>query len=130
MNEHGNIRFGRKHIVKNEVTGSESYVKGNSSFSPAVSVTYGAWPEIDGVMVDPLLVVHPFSNGSEGDGWMHGNCYNCKKFETCKLLDRMADGSIPFKTARRIGYSRLYIQSNKINVVDLTDCKEIEPKQQ
>ena len=120
------IQFGKSNIVTNSLSGT-SYKKGNIYCSPAIQVTYKAFPTVE-CKIDPLHKVNPFSNGSEFDCWHTYNCENCSR-EFCALRERLMiayldDGKIPFKTARRIGINRIAVQSNGFTCVDLGDCKE------
>ena len=131
--------FGKKNLVQDEIFGDEEigYSNGSCVSFPAIA---GGKIKAE-ASIYGNVPVHIFSNGSEAEGWFSRNCYDCPKRNAeardamdirkeggCPLELRLAiayidDGKIPFKTAKRIGYSYLGIQENGV-FVHLTICKE------
>lgn len=132
--------FGKQHLVANGGFLDDGEIgyqhKGCISY-PAIN---GGWCAAE-VKITNDAPIHIFSNGSEADGWFSCNCYECpkrngkakdamdiRKDGGCSLELRLAiaqmdDGKIPFKTAKRIGYSSLTVQRNGV-FANLSDCKE------
>jgi hypothetical protein len=121
--------FGRCNIVEDEVLGGgECYKIGDNVYvHPAKQNRTCSIVEME---INNGLMITPFACGSEGCDWLDRNCGNCKKENNCQLNERLHiayfdDGKIPFKTAKRIGYTTLAVQRLGI-FVDLDNCKEKE----
>lgn len=120
-------QFGSSRISIDAIFGRKQYYTGWCYTTPAIRCKKDQ--EVT-VQIDLLTPVTPFSSGSQADNWEHNNCPGCKKREKCALMDRinlayLGDGTIPFKTAKRIGYESISVQKNGI-FVELEDCNEYE----
>lgn len=120
-------QFGSSRISVNDIFEDKQYYTGWCYTAPPIRCKKDQ--EVT-VQIDLLTPVTPFSSGSQADNWEYNNCTGCKKLGKCALMTRINlayvdDGTIPFKTAKRIGYESISVQKNGI-FVRLGDCNEFE----
>lgn len=135
--------FGKIALVKDDVMQEVGYREPGSNciMHPALR---GA-PVTTEATIYTDVRVRTFSTGSEFMGWTCRNCELCAKYKNdiaeptdirnggCSLELRLAiaymdDGKIPFKTAKRIGFTYLSISRNGV-FARLGNCKEFVAKE-
>lgn len=132
--------FGKSKLKVDEIFGGLCYQGDGYTISPA----FRGGPVSIQATIDSITPVRTFSSGSEFMDWTCRNCDNCGRYKNeiseptdlreggCALelrlaLAYMGDGKIPFKVAKRIGYTELHVCERGV-FVRLSKCKEFISK--